>query len=252
MKQQAVLDFSDDGKAVVQIPDVGEIAYINMFGFSQISEVERDIEAADPERKRFLEKYLQIYKEMYGENHQTDENVDKAKEKLHDAHTAIMPVIETCFRAYNDYDNEYKYDDAINVLSDDEFLCVEESLDDYGINNLIVNNFKLAHSSAWYLMGHVNADIEATKIRIEEQTGLSKFVEDFPKSDFNKEIRDCNSYDEQLEILKNKYQLTTNQAKYIMNYNIKEMCFLQLEKVNEHLEEYKKQLAFLYRLKSFT
>ena len=65
MKQQAVLDFSDDGKAVVQIPDAGDIAFINMFGFSPISEVERDIEAADPERKRFLEKYLQIYKEMY-------------------------------------------------------------------------------------------------------------------------------------------------------------------------------------------
>lgn len=108
MKQQAILDFSDDGKAVVQIPNVGEIAFINMFGFSPISEVERDIEQAEPERKRFLEKYLQIYKEMYGENHQTDENAEKAIEKLHDAYTAIMPVIETSFRAYNDYDNEYK------------------------------------------------------------------------------------------------------------------------------------------------
>ena len=201
MKQQAVLDFSDDGKAVVQIPDVGEIAFINMFGFSPISEVERDIEQAEPERKRFLEKYLQIYKEMYGENHQTDENAEKAIEKLHDSYTAIMSVIETSFRAYNDYDNEYKYDDAINVLSDDEFLCVEESLDDYGINNLIVNNIKLAHSSAWYLMGHVNADIEVTKQRIEEYIGLCKFVEDIPKGSLNLR-QDCSSYDEQLEILK--------------------------------------------------
>ena len=47
MKQQAILDFSDDGKAVVQIPDVGKMAFINTFGLSKISEVEKDIEEAD-------------------------------------------------------------------------------------------------------------------------------------------------------------------------------------------------------------
>ena len=67
MKQPAVLDFTADGGAVVRIADVGEVAYLDMFGFSPISKVESDIEHADTsERKRFLEKYLRIYREMYG------------------------------------------------------------------------------------------------------------------------------------------------------------------------------------------
>ena len=67
MKHPAVLDFTTDGGAVVKISDVGEVAYLDMFGFSPISKVESDIEHADTsERKRFLEKYLRIYREMYG------------------------------------------------------------------------------------------------------------------------------------------------------------------------------------------
>ncbi len=54
MKQPAVLDFTADGGAVVRIADVGEVAYLDMFGFSPISKVESDIEHADTsERKRF-------------------------------------------------------------------------------------------------------------------------------------------------------------------------------------------------------
>ena len=68
MKQPAVLDFTADGGAVVEISEVGEVAYLDMFGFNPISKVESDIEHADTsERKRFLEKYLRVYCEMYVE-----------------------------------------------------------------------------------------------------------------------------------------------------------------------------------------
>ena len=43
MKQPAVLDFTADGGAVVKISDVGEVAFLDMFGFSPISRVEYDI-----------------------------------------------------------------------------------------------------------------------------------------------------------------------------------------------------------------
>jgi len=247
MKQQAVLDFSDDGKAVVQIPDVGEIAFINMFGFSPISEVERDIEVADPERKRFLEKYLQIYKEMYGEKHQTDENANKAIEKLHDTYTAIMPVMETCFRAYNDYNNEYKYDDAINVLSEDEFLCVEESLDDYGINNLIVNNFKLAHSSAWYLMGHVNADIEATTKHLELTKGKLLFFNQF--NDVARILeKDLPTYDDQVKEIMESCKMTREQTKYCLKLPTNEIAKFSVNETEREISSIEKRLSFLKRL----
>lgn len=247
MKQQAVLDFSDDGKAVVQIPDVGEIAFINMFGFSPISEVERDIEVADPERKRFLEKYLQIYKEMYGEIHQTDENANKAIEKLHDAYTAIMPVIETRFRAYNDYDNEYKYDDAINVLSEDEFQYVEESLDDYGINNLIVNNFKLAHSSAWYLMGHVNADIESTTKHLELTKGKLLFFNQFKVIARILE-KDFPTYDDQVKEIMESCKLTREQTKYCLGLPTNEIARFSVNDTEKEISSIEKRLSFLKRL----
>ena len=247
MKHQAILDFSDDGKAVVQIPDVGKMAFINMFGFSPISEVERDIEQAEPERKRFLEKYLQIYKEMYGENHQTDENAEKAIEKLHDAYTTIMPVIETSFRAYNDYDNEYKYDDAINVLSDDEFLCVEESLDDYGINNLIVNNIKLAHSSAWYLMGHVNADIESTTKQLELTKGKLLFFNQFKVVARILE-KDLPTFDDQVKEIMESCKMTREQTKYCLGLPTNELAKFNVNETEKEILSIEKRLSLLKRL----
>jgi hypothetical protein len=106
MKQQAILDFSDDGKAVVQIPDVGEIAFIKMFGFSPISEVERDIEVADSERKRFLEKYLQIYKEMYGDENTWSTETKEIIEKFQKTLISKMPTFETSCLDYNDSEDE--------------------------------------------------------------------------------------------------------------------------------------------------
>ena len=65
MKQPAVLDFTADGGAIIRIADVGEVPFLDMFGFSPISRVKDDIEHSDTsDRKRFLEKYLRVYKEM--------------------------------------------------------------------------------------------------------------------------------------------------------------------------------------------
>lgn len=62
------MDFTAEGGAMIRIADVGEVPFLDMFGFSPISKVESDIEHADTsERKRFLEKYLRVYCEMYGE-----------------------------------------------------------------------------------------------------------------------------------------------------------------------------------------
>ena len=69
MKHPPILDFTTDGNAVVNISDVGDMAYLDMFGFSPISKLEDDILHADTlERKRFLEKFLRVYLEMYGED----------------------------------------------------------------------------------------------------------------------------------------------------------------------------------------
>ena len=62
MKQPAVLDFTTDGGAIIRIDDVGEVPFLDMFGFSPISRVKDDVEHADTsDRKRFLEKYLRVY-----------------------------------------------------------------------------------------------------------------------------------------------------------------------------------------------
>ena len=83
MKQQAILDFTADGKAVVQIPDVGKMAFINTFGLSKISEVEKDIEDADTaERKQFMQNYINEYRTIFGDDVERSKETTKLMEKF--------------------------------------------------------------------------------------------------------------------------------------------------------------------------
>lgn len=245
MKQQALLDFSNDGKAVVQIPDVGEIAFINMFGFSPISEVERDIEAADPERKRFLEKYLQIYKEMYGDENtwstETKEMIDKFQKTL----ISKMPTFETSCLDYNDYEDE-QYSEAWDALSGIDLPEFDEAFEESYIKRISVNVYKIKHSTAWYLFGHVEADVKAAEKLIECKNGLPIVIDHI--HEVGEIIRHAVDVRQAKSRLEKEIGLTKNQAAYIVGYRLSELAGMVQDNVKESIADSEKLLAFLRKL----
>jgi hypothetical protein len=174
MRQQAILDFTDDGKAVVQIPDVGEVAFINMFGLSTTSEVERDIEVADtPERKAFLAEYLNAYHQIFGGDAELSQKTKDALERFEDAMIDKLPIFET--RELDCYDlTDEDYDEAWNTVADEDSEELDNALENSYIREISVNVYKIKHSTAWYLFSHVKADIEATLKQIECMKGFPK------------------------------------------------------------------------------
>ena len=245
MKQQAVLDFSDDGKAVVQIPDVGEIAFINMFGFSPINEVERDIEVAEPERKRFLEKYLQIYKEMYGDENtwstETKEMIDKFQKTL----ISKMPTFEISCLDYLDYEDE-QYREAWDALSDIDSPEFDKAFEESYIKRISVNVYKTKHSTAWYLFGHVEADVKAAEKLIECKKGLPIVIDNLHEvCDIIRHAVDVKQAKSRLE---KEIGLTKNQAAYTVGYRLSELAGMVQDNVKESIADSEKLLAFLRKL----
>lgn len=155
MKQQAILDFSDDGKAVVQIPDVGKMAFINTFGLSKIGEVEKDIEEADTaERKQFMQNYISEYRSIFGNDVERSKETTELMEKFEAALVDKFPIFTTKELDCYDYADE-QYDDAWDIVSDDDSQELEDALENSYIREISVNVYKMKHSTAWYLFGNV-------------------------------------------------------------------------------------------------
>ena len=229
----------------MQIPDVGEIAFVNMFGFSPISEVERDIEMAEPERKHFLEKYLQIYKEMYGDENkwsaETKETIDKFQKTL----ISKMPTFETSCLDYNDYEDE-QFSEAWDALTGIDSPEFDKAFEESYIKQISVNVYKTKHSTAWYLFGHVEADIKATEKLIECKKGLPIVIDHI--HEVGEIIRHAVDVRQAKSRLEKEIGLTKNQAAYTIGYRLSELAGLEHDNVKESIADSEKLLAFLRKL----
>ncbi len=246
MKQQAILDFTDDGKAMVQIPDVGEVAFINMFGLSTTSEVERDIEVADTqERKMFLTDYLNAYQQIFGGSAVLSIKTKDLLEKFEDAMIDKLPIFETRDLDCNEFTDEH-YDEAWNIVADEDSDELNEALDNSFIREISVNVYKMKHSTAWYLFGHIKPDIEATMKQIECLKGLPKVIDNIDA--VCGIIRKAADTRDATEKLTDEFGLTKDQAVYAVGFHLTELAGIKKDNVQENIEHYEKILALLKRL----
>lgn len=246
MKQQAILDFTDDGKAVVQIPDVGEVAFINMFGLSTTSEVERDIEVADtPERKAFLAEYLNAYHQIFGGDAELSQKTKDTLERFEDAMIDKLPIFET--RELDCYDlTDEDYDEAWNIVADEDSEELDNAMENSYIREISVNVYKMKHSTAWYLFGHVKADIEAALKQIECMKGLPKVIDNIDA--VCGIIRKAADTRDATEKLTEEFGLTKDQAAYAVGFHLTELAGIKKDNVQDNIEDYEKILALLKRL----
>lgn len=245
MKQPAVLDFTADGGAVVEISEVGEVAYLDMFGFNPISKVESDIEHADTsERKRFLEKYLRVYCEMYVECDDTKwtKEITAFEETL----AQYIPTIVADNRDYFDCVGEEQYNEACKAIERVNSEELENVIEELAFHELKIGGYVLKHSSAWYLFGNVDADVKAAKMHIEQEKGLLKVIDNI--DEVIGIIRNAKGELDAQQTLQKVLGLSEIQAKYVVSFTLRQLSGIQHQYVVNGIEEYQKRLNFLEKI----
>lgn len=246
MKQPAVLDFTADGGAVVKILDVGEVAYLDMFGFSPISKVESDIEHADTsERKRFLKKYLCVYREMYGEG--DDAKWIKEISAFEESLAQYIPTIVAKSCSYSDCVEEEQYNEAWKTIECVNSEELEDVIEELSFHKLMIGSYVLKHSSAWYLFGNVDADIKAAKLHIEQEKGLPPVIDNM--DDVVGIIRNAKDRSDAQQTLQKKLGLTEIQAKYVVSFTLSQLTGLRHQDVKDNIDEYEKRLVSLEKIR---
>ena len=234
------MDFTADGGAVVKISDVGEVAFLDMFGFSPISRVKDDIEHADTsDRKRFLEKYLRVYCEMYADG--LNENEQLKFQEVNNHLAEKSSAIDVMCRQGDEYANVFE-----EIFANDEKM--QYYWEDYESKSLCVNFFNLKHSSAWYLMGHINADVDAARKRIEMARGWLLFIDHIKEANTILHNQDYSSYEEQLIDIEKAIGLTQEQAEYCLSRSLSDIAQCDVRKVNQEIASKEKEIEFLERL----
>ena len=245
MKQPAVLDFTADGGAVVNISAVGEMAFLDMFGFSPISKVEYDIEHADTsDRKRFLEKYLRVYCEMYDEN--DDAKWAKEITAFEGAISQYLPTIvaDSCY--YRDCVGEEQYNEAWKAIERVDSEELEDVIEELALHELKIGGYVLKHSSAWYLFRNVDADIKAAKMHIEQAKGLPKVIDNI--DEVIGIFRNAKGELEAQQTLQKGLGLSDTQAKHVVSFTLSQLAGLRHQDVMNSIDEYQKRLDFLEKI----
>ncbi|MBO4690718.1 MAG: hypothetical protein J5621_07565 [Paludibacteraceae bacterium] len=133
----------------------------------------------------------------------------------------------------NSYLKEIEEDEA------EEF----EALDEYSI---CFRNIRLLHTSAWYMMGHVNAEINAVKQHLEELDGQQVAAENL--EEVIRLIRQSQSPQDACARLQKRFEIGYIKAKYILNLPLTQLSSSTIVSTSIEKEDYKLRLEFLQKL----
>jgi hypothetical protein len=133
----------------------------------------------------------------------------------------------------NSYLKEMEEDEA------EEF----EALDEYSI---CFRNIRLLHTSAWYMMGHVNAEINAAKRHLEELDGQQVAAENL--EEVIRLIRQSQNLQDACARLQKRFEIGYIKAKYILNLPLTQLSTSTIVSTSIEKEDYKLRLEFLLKL----
>ncbi len=133
----------------------------------------------------------------------------------------------------NSYLKEMEEDEA------EEF----EALDEYSI---CFRNIRLLHTSAWYMMGHVNAEINAAKRHLEELDGQQVAAENL--EEVIRLIRQSQNPQDACARLQKRFEIGYIKAKYILNLPLTQLSTSTIVSTSIEKGDYKLRLEFLLKL----
>lgn len=230
-----ILDFDENGRAVIEIPRVQDNYSFILNHWQniecQLTEIENDLSYLEPGEKRlFLEnvkKILVKYRESEDCNHKDndddfDDNDDDNDDDFDEAYLNDIDFNNIDFNEYfSDEDDSEEEKFETKLLAANIPLCVkydeetEEAV-------LCVSHFKLKHSLAWYLMNRLDHEIAMIDQQIEKTSGLLNIVSCENKLDKAiLTIRESNSYLAARNKLMEEFQLTEIQAENILSMKLK-------------------------------
>ena len=119
-----------------------------------------------------------------------------------------------------------------------------EALDE---RSICFRNIRLLHTSAWYMMGHVNSEINAVKRHLEELDGQHVAAENL--EEVIRLIHNSKTPNEALSRLQKQFEIGYIKARYILNLPLTKLSTSSIIGTAIEKEDYQKRLEFLRKLK---
>ena len=118
-----------------------------------------------------------------------------------------------------------------------------EALND---SSICFRNVRLLHTSAWYMMGRIQAEIYAAKRHLEEIDGQRVAAENI--EEVIRLIRDSRNQKDACSRLQKRFEIGFIKARYILEMPLTKLSALDIVKTAIEKEDYQQRLAFLQKL----
>lgn len=126
---------------------------------------------------------------------------------------------------------------------EDEEVSDFEAVDE---RSVCFRNIRLLHSSAWYMMDHVNAEINAVKRHLEELDGQRIAAENL--EEVIRLIRQSRDTNDACSRLQKRFEIGYIKAKYILDLPLTKLSSSTIVSTSIEKEDYKQRLEFLQKL----
>lgn len=125
----------------------------------------------------------------------------------------------------------------------------EEPCDFHSISKTRIRfcNVRLLHTTAWYMMGHLDAEINAVKRHLDELECLGIVVDNL--EEFIHLIRISKDPKEACARFQKRLEIGYVKAQYLLNLPLAKVTSFDAVKLAIEKEDYKQRLAFVSRLK---
>lgn len=130
----------------------------------------------------------------------------------------------------------------LNEADEDETSDFE-ALDEHSV---CFRNIRLLHTSAWYMMNHIPAEINAVKHHLEELDGQQVAAENL--EEVIRLIRQSLNPHDACSRLQKRFEIGYVKARYILNLPLTKLSALDIIHTAIEKEDYRKRLEFLFKL----
>lgn len=118
-----------------------------------------------------------------------------------------------------------------------------------GKTGIRFSNVRLLHTTAWYMMGHVTAEINAVKRHLDELECYPIVINNL--EEFIQIIRKSKDPNEAASKIQKRFEIGYIKAQYLLNLPLAKISSSNAVKLAIEKEDYKKRLAFVSSLTSF-
>lgn len=125
----------------------------------------------------------------------------------------------------------------------------EETFDFHSMSRTSIrfSNVRLLHTTAWYMMGHLDAEINAVKRHLDELECLGIVVDNL--EEFIHLIRISKDPKEACARFQKRLEIGYVKAQYLLSMPLSKVTSFDAVKLSIEKEDYKQRLAFVSRLK---